>query len=503
MRQLPASVIELTTMHCVSQRANQYVPHNENIITEPNVYVIAFGCNCMGLITQDNTKGNSMSNNAPICLETHFKQRLTPVKACIKEKQGVGTSTTNAYDILAVSQGFQNYQTAKGQAAMPFYEWGMDVGSADAPYFITKPIGHHRTANEARDAGQALLAGAPDHIDWILLENGTPTTLTFNVSQAASWDLRDMHGLLQNAISRSISHIRLRQRDDGVAIDYNGKCGWVTRVPTIPHETDVLSTLAELKATAYYVDNPTSPAAITLKVKQGDVTVEVYANVVWSEEGVFLDIRLYDPRASRQHGLRLKGCNAYDRLRRAINESHKGLYLLVGAAGSGNDKTSAHLASEVCRHESARVSIVDDTTLGLDPRTINSAMMRRDPDVVFVGNIRTPEVLANALSAAKDSVVVAHLDTAGAGVLRRLRILGASEEDINDHLQAVYTQRMMRSADKQAMIPVASFQPLSQGELTGQDLFTEAFSLHVRGGISVREMTNQFGPDFLQAVKPA
>lgn len=127
-------------------------------------------------------KGDIMSLNHSICVNTQFKQRLDTVKTAVKDKLGVGISTANAYDLISVCQGFENYQTAKGRSTMPFYEWGINISSKETPYYLTKPIGHHRNKEEAYIAGLLLLENSPEDAAWTLLENGNPIEKTNTVA---------------------------------------------------------------------------------------------------------------------------------------------------------------------------------------------------------------------------------------------------------------------------------------------------------------------------------
>jgi len=77
-----------------------------------------------------------------INIQTQFKERLTPVVACIKDKLHRDVGTSNAYDIIAAAQGIKDYQTAKGLAKKPFYTLRANIGSADAPMWIIENIGY-------------------------------------------------------------------------------------------------------------------------------------------------------------------------------------------------------------------------------------------------------------------------------------------------------------------------------------------------------------------------
>lgn len=482
-----------------------------------------------------------MSSHSPICLETHFKQRIPHVKTAIQSALGVGTSTTHAYDILAVSQGFANYQSAKGRAQMPYYEWGLNIGTTQAPYFIMKAIGHHRNTEEARNAGAPLLLGSPDHVSWVLFENGQSTPVSFSAQkEAISWDLRNMHGTLLQALNHNVSALRLRLMDGKSIVDYQARKGWVNGV-TLPDlcSNDASGVMSQLKTLAGQGDNEHQPDFLSFGMPTDDVAVHVRSNIIRVLGGLIINIRLYDPKSHQYRGALLEGAPAFRQLRMDVNAAKNGLFLIVGLTGSGASTTSTYLMTQLNIGERSGktgetldapnmsdlflitgrtgsgkstklTQLTEQLNIGkqsvelntgehldaLSMSDIHKKMMRADADVVCAGEIRDGNALSAAIDAAKSKPVIAQLHSNDTLVLMRLQAMGADMGSLHGVLKGVYSQCLVRSADQGLVIPVSSYQHLDDGKLVGPTLLEEARLLHLRGGISDSEMHNEFGQDF-------
>jgi Tfp pilus assembly pilus retraction ATPase PilT len=447
-----------------------------------------------------------MSSHFPICLETQFKQRIPHVKTAIQSALGVGSSTTHAYDILAVSQGFANYQSAKGRAQMPYYEWGLNIGTTQAPYFIMKAIGHHRNPEEARNAGAPLLLGSPDHVSWVLFENGQATPVSFSAQkEAISWDLRNVHGSLLQAANHHVSALRLRQMGGKSIVDYQTRKGWVSSgVLSDVCSNDPSNIMSQLKALAAHVDKEHQPDLLSFGIQVDGVLVHVRVHVLRTQDGPIINIRLHDPIAHQYLGALLEGCPAFQRLRMDVNEAKNGLFLIVGRTGSGSSTTTTYLMTTTTTHLSSQKNalnsrgVVDEVNpiAALSMSDIHQKLMRADADIVCAGEIRDGNALSAALDAAQTKPVIAVLHASDAHVLLRLQSMGADMNSLHGVLKGVYSQCLMRSADQGVVIPVSSYQFLDEGKLIGLNLIEEARLLHLRGGISDSEMHNQFGQDF-------
>jgi general secretion pathway protein E/type IV pilus assembly protein PilB len=146
----------------------------------------------------------------------------------------------------------------------------------------------------------------------------------------------------------------------------------------------------------------------------------------------------------------------------------EGLVLVTGPTGSGKTTT---LYSALARLNDGRKKIItaEDPIEYLVPKvnqkqvtpqmpylTLLRALLRQDPNVVLVGEIRDQETGSTALTAAATGhVVLGTLHTADAiGAVARLRGLKLDDVDIADALLAVLAQRLVRRVCPQCAVPV-------------------------------------------------
>lgn len=149
---------------------------------------------------------------------------------------------------------------------------------------------------------------------------------------------------------------------------------------------------------------------------------------------------------------------------RAINQSN-GLILVTGPTGSGKTRTlysCLHALNQVQRNI---CSIEDPIEIrlpginqvayhpraGLDFSVIIRALLRQDPDVIMIGEIRDAESAKLAIQAAQTGhLVLSTLHTRNAmGAFSRLKNLGIDQESIESCLCCVSSQRLVRRLCKQ------------------------------------------------------
>ena len=114
-------------------------------------------------------------------------------------------------------------------------------------------------------------------------------------------------------------------------------------------------------------------------------------------------------------------------------EKKKGLVLVTGPTGSGKSTTLASMIDMINENQERHIitledpieyvhnhkkSIVNQREVGQDTKTFNSALraiLRQDPDVILIGEMRDPETISIALTAAETGhLVFSTLHTIGA-----------------------------------------------------------------------------------------
>jgi type IV pilus assembly protein PilB len=148
----------------------------------------------------------------------------------------------------------------------------------------------------------------------------------------------------------------------------------------------------------------------------------------------------------------------------AIHQTN-GLILVTGPTGSGKTRTLYSCLSELNQVQRNICSVEDPIEIrlpgvnqvayhpkaGLDFPTIIRALLRQDPDVIMIGEIRDGASAQLAIQAAQTGhLVLSTLHTRSAiGALSRLKSLGIDQESIESCLRCISSQRLVRKCCKQ------------------------------------------------------
>jgi type IV pilus assembly protein PilB len=148
----------------------------------------------------------------------------------------------------------------------------------------------------------------------------------------------------------------------------------------------------------------------------------------------------------------------------AIHQTN-GLILVTGPTGSGKTRTLYSCLSELNQVQRNICSVEDPIEIrlpginqvayhpkaGLDFPTIIRALLRQDPDVIMIGEIRDAASAQLAIQAAQTGhLVLSTLHTRNAiGALSRLKSLGIDQESIESCLRCISSQRLVRKYCKQ------------------------------------------------------
>ncbi len=186
----------------------------------------------------------------------------------------------------------------------------------------------------------------------------------------------------------------------------------------------------------------------------------------------------------------------------------RGLVLVTGATGSGKSTTLASLINHINAHRTAHIvtiedpvefqfrdkrSIINQREIGSDTLSFARALrasLRQDPDVIFVGEMRDPETIETALTAAETGhLVLSTLHTVDAPETIN-RIISAFPPHqhkqirmlVAGNLRAVISQRLLRRADGQGRIAAQEIMVVTAR--VREILLEESRTLELREAIS-------------------
>jgi twitching motility protein PilT len=164
---------------------------------------------------------------------------------------------------------------------------------------------------------------------------------------------------------------------------------------------------------------------------------------------------------------------------RRLAEERRGLVVVTGPTGSGKTTTLAAMINHInntrachivtvedpieCLH-SDKVARIDQREVGFDTESFSSAMrvvLRQDPDVILVGEMRDPETVFTALTAAETGHLVfstLHTTTAPETINRIVDFFPAHQHaqirlSLAGAIRGTIGQRLVVRADGQGRVP--------------------------------------------------
>jgi twitching motility protein PilT len=164
---------------------------------------------------------------------------------------------------------------------------------------------------------------------------------------------------------------------------------------------------------------------------------------------------------------------------RRLAEEHRGLVLVTGPTGSGKTTTIAAMIDHINDTKAVNVvtiedpievlhvdkrSIINQREIGTDTRDYSMAMkrvLRQDPDVIFIGEMRDPETVWAALAAAETGHLVMstlHTTNAVETVNRIVDFFPPHQQKqvrltLASSLKGVISQRLLERADGKGRVP--------------------------------------------------
>jgi type IV pilus assembly protein PilB len=303
--------------------------------------------------------------------------------------------------------------------------------------------------------------------------------------------------IIEYAIKQEASDIHIEPREDGVQIRYRID-GVLREANALPK--NVLSALvSRIKIMANLkIDEHRKPQDGRFKITQGDRIIAVRVSTLPVMDGEKIVMRLLD-ESTRALTLEELGFNAgaLERMQRAMTQPH-GLILVTGPTGSGKSTTLYSVLSTL-NTAGVNISTVEDPVeyriAGVNQTQVNSAagvtfasglraLLRQDPNIIMVGEIRDSETADLAIQAALTGhLVLSTLHTNNAATsLPRLLDMGAESFLIASTVRVVIGQRLVRKLCSKCRI---SYQPDEK----------ELESLEHQLGVNPRELIVSSKPD--------
>ncbi len=272
--------------------------------------------------------------------------------------------------------------------------------------------------------------------------------------------VRIVDALLQHAIVQGASDIHIEPHEDNLLIRY--------RIDGILHDAMDLpmaasgALVARIKVLANLrLDEKRLPQDGRFKMETAGEKVALRVSVLPTHYGEKVVMRLLKEGAG---GFTLEGLgfdgDALERIHTAMR-SKTGLILITGPTGSGKT-TTLYSILDILNTPDVNISTIEDpieyqlprinqtqvhSDIGLTFANGLRALMRQDPDIIMVGEIRDKETANLAINAALTGhLVLSTLHTNSAsGAMARLIDLGVEPFLLTSTLQVVIGQRLVRA----------------------------------------------------------
>ncbi len=199
---------------------------------------------------------------------------------------------------------------------------------------------------------------------------------------------------------------------------------------------------------------------------------------------------------------------------REIAETERGLILLTGTTGSGKSTTIAAMLDHINATKPARIITIEDPIeyvheskksmvaqieIGSDTGSFDEALrrvLRQDPDVILVGEMRDIETMKVAIRAADTGHLVfstVHATNASQTIKRIIAMFPEDERDLlltqlSGNLVAVISQRLARTVSGDGRVPVLE---IMRNTPIVEKLLLEARLADIPQAIANREMGMQ------------
>ncbi len=273
--------------------------------------------------------------------------------------------------------------------------------------------------------------------------------------------VRLVNEILLEAIESRTSDVHIESQNDGIVVRY--RIDGILHTQPVPQEINhfraaIISRLKIMARLNIAEKRLPQDGRIKLKVKGREVDVRV--SVIPMIHGEGLVMRILD-KGSMKFELQALGMgpDTYDSFKRLIRLPH-GIILVTGPTGSGktttlysslieiNDPTTKIITTEdPVEYQLAGINQIQvHPKIGLSFAASLRSILRHDPDVVLVGEIRDLETAENAIQASLTGhLVFSTLHTNDAsGAFTRMVDMGVEPFLVASTVEAIMAQRLVR-----------------------------------------------------------
>jgi len=333
-------------------------------------------------------------------------------------------------------------------------------------------------SSEAMD----MVEGLGDEMDLASLADSVPETEDLLEQEDDAPIIRLINALLTEAVKDSASDIHIETYEKRLVVRF--RVDGVLREIVQPKRALAPLLISRIKVMAKLdIAEKRVPQDGRIALRIGGREVDVRVSTMPSNHGERIVMRLLDKQAGRLNVRQLAMAPAdLNTLLSAIQRPH-GIILVTGPTGSGKTTTLYASLSEL-NDTSRNILTVEDpieySLPGVGQTQVNTkvemtfakglrAILRQDPDVVMIGEIRDIETVEIAIQASLTGHMVLstlHTNTA-VGAVTRLQDMGVEPFLLSSSLVCVLAQRLVRVLCEECKQPAIADD--SECELLGVD----------------------------------
>lgn len=317
--------------------------------------------------------------------------------------------------------------------------------------------------SESKKETQSIIKQIESEVETLQVEESLTDMVNNELEDSSGSIAKFVNQIITTAIDSHVSDIHIEPRLSGYIVRYR-KDGMLSKVFDIPTkvETSVIARFKVLSRMNIAEHRRPQDGTFSIKYKNGSYDFRINTLPVAGKEKVC--IRVLAPAVSLNaddKNIKLVG-GAEDDIAKIKNmvSCPNGIILTSGPTGSGKT-TTLYSVLKSLNDEDVNITTIEDPIEikleGINQSQVNvkagitfaacmRAILRQDPDIILVGEIRDYETLEIAISAALTGHLVlstVHTNSAAATVTRMIE-MGAKDYLVASTLSGVIAQRLVR-----------------------------------------------------------